>query len=167
MQTRGPIPFLSLAIISLALHFALIIFLFILYFLGFSDGWQSWSTAWRVLPEHQWMLMAFGPLSLSMAGLALFFPKISPLKDAAAPTAGAVTPSSGLFYNFTPLTPAVHTNTIIRMALAESVAIFGFVLGFLNRAPLVAVPFIVFALIVQFTVGPLFGKMAGRSAAAP
>ncbi len=45
---------------------------------------------------------------------------------------------------------------IPRMALAESVAIFGFMTAFLNHSFLLVVPFAAWALILQIAVGPWF-----------
>ncbi len=47
---------------------------------------------------------------------------------------------------------------IVRMALAESVAIYGFVAAFLNHSFLLIVPFAVWALILQIFVGPWIQK---------
>ena len=163
MQVRGFANYLTLVIISLALHFALLIFLIVLYFLGSSDQWVNWSTGWRIFPENRWLLFAFAPLSLSMAALALYFPRVNPGSDQDRGVGTEANPSGGLFYRFEPLTMAVQGGTIIRMGIAETIAIFGFVLGFLNRAPLVALPFIASSLLVQFAVGPIFGRMLGRS----
>lgn len=47
---------------------------------------------------------------------------------------------------------------IPRMALAESIAIFGFLAAFLNHSFLLVVPFALWALILQISVGPWFEK---------
>ena len=162
MPARGPVNYQSLVIISLALHFSLLIYVFILYYLGYSNHWFLWTPDFRLFPGYVRLFYIFVPLSITMAALALLFPKLASRRTQAQ-NLGAIVPSSGLFYNFTPLTPEIQSHTIIRMAIAESVAILGFVLGYLNHAPLVAVPFVLAGLVVQFLVGPVFGRMSSRS----
>jgi len=47
---------------------------------------------------------------------------------------------------------------MVRMALAESVAIYGFVAAFLNHSLLLMAPFALWALILQIFVGPWIQK---------
>lgn len=45
----------------------------------------------------------------------------------------------------------------LRMALAEAMGVYGLVAAFVNRSLLLAVPFLIAALVVQFFIGGLFG----------
>ncbi len=144
MNAKNLPPF-PLLIISVALHSSILLYVFILYFLSSQGGQLDWASGWRNFPEHRILLYVFCVLSGAMAVLAFSLPAL-------------VKSESG--FSFNPLNQRTQQLTIARMALAESIAIFGFVLGFLNRAPLVAVPFAAVALFVQFLVGPIWGKLA-------
>jgi len=154
---RKPIPYLPLAIIGFAMHLSILIYAFVLYYLSISS--PGWVFSWRVFPDNRVMLYVFGAMALSCAGFALAAPLVI------KPTVpnGSVQPAS-LFLNFSPPTTKVQQITIVRMAIAEVAAILGLVLAFLNQSVLLAVPFLVLGLIVQFIVGPIGGKIFGGPA---
>lgn len=139
-------------IIAAALHVSILIYVGIAYFLANANGWTM---DWRVDPDKAVILYALAAAAFMSAALALMAPRIF-FKD---PQAAQETP---LFFDFSQVTPRIQTATILRMALAESVAIYGLVLAFLNQSFLVIVPFAVVGVFLQFLVGPFKSVLTGK-----
>ncbi len=57
--------------------------------------------------------------------------------------------------------PAFQTTTILGMALAEAVALLGFVLGFLGLPKAIAIPFFCVCWVLQLTKFPTLQKIVG------
>jgi len=155
-DSNKPISYLTLAIIGFAMHLSILVYGFVIVYLGSMN--PGWEFGWRVLPDKRAMFWVLAIMALSCAGLALAIPKI--LKTN-APEAASQAGSESLFFNFSPPTMRVQQVTIIRMAIAEAIAIFGVVLAFLNQSVLLVAPFLALGLLVQFIVGPLGGKIFG------
>lgn len=156
MANEKEIPFLPLAIISFALHVSILLYVGIPAFLASNS--PDWVFGWRVFPEQNTIFWTLVMVAVLDSGLAIAFPLISK-KGIAAPESAVGGPApQSLFLNFSPLSMPVQQITIVRMAIAESVAIFGLVLAMLNRSVLVAIPFCLVGLLVQFIVGPIWGK---------
>ncbi len=110
-------------IVALALHFSILIYVFVIYFLSQNSNPDEWVMAFRILPDQLMFVIALAAFSLVNTGMAIFFKPLIP-----------------------------------RMALAESIAIFGFLAAFLNHSFLLIVPFALWSLILQIFVGPWIQK---------
>lgn len=130
---------------GIALHFSILMYVFVLYFLAQNSIADEWVMTFRILPDQQMFVIALAAFSLVNTGMAIFLKPLIP-----------------------------------RMALAESIAIFGFlaaflyqtfkgevqslslkkngkgIAAFLNYSFLLVVPFALWALILQIFVGPWF-----------
>ncbi len=157
-QTNSTRPYLPLVIISVAMHVSILIYVFVLYFLSSQRG--DWTMGWRVFPEQQTLFFVLTGLGLAEFCIALMLPKFYLKESGGRPLDPTMSGGPGIFLNFEPLTLRVHQLTILRMAIAEAVAIFGFVLAFMNRSLALAIPYCAVGLILQFLVGPIWGKIA-------
>lgn len=128
----------SIKIIAAALHATIFVYVGIVFFLGQNQGWVS---SMRPRPGMEPLVAALSMASLITSMLAIYFPRIMKAGDS-------------LFFDFETITPQIQTVTIIRMALAESVAIFGIVVSFTNQMTMIIVPFAVVGLFLQILVGP-------------
>lgn len=159
MQTHPP-TFVNLVIMSLALHLSIAIYVFVAFFLEKSAGWAE---GWHITAEKQILLFALSGASIMTGLLAVIFPR---LMKAKAPEPSVASSPLGqeenLIFSFQTIDPRTQSLTIIRMALAESIALFGLILAFLNQSAPLILPYAAAALLLQFVVGPIFGKMYRR-----
>lgn len=139
----------SITKISFALHVSIVIYLFILYQLSSGEGWTR---DWRIQPDELLMVQILTAMSVLTALLAVLWPKFFMKSDTPDQT-------RPLILDFRNVDPKIQTVTILRMALAEAAGIYGLVAAFLNRSLLLGVPYLVGALIVQFVVGAVFGRL--------
>ncbi len=116
--------------ISIALHMSIVIYVVVAFLLSRQAGWDP---GWRIREGNEVLFLALLVPTMLTGILSVVFPRL------AGKTGDAV--------------------TIVRMALAESIAIFGLVLSFINQSRLIIVPFAIVALIVQFLVGPIYEKL--------
>lgn len=151
---------MNLVSVSVGLHVSILVYIFVLFFLGNTGGWPA---GWHVNPENRILLFALSGLSIVIGLLAVglpFFMK-KKLVDASTPSSSSHQ-ESNLILNFQTPDAQTQSITIIRMALAEAIALFGFVLAFLNQSAFVALPYAGAGLLLQIFVGPLFGKFYRR-----
>lgn len=139
-------------VIAGALHASILVYVGIAYFLANAGGWAM---DWRIDPDSAVILYALSGASFMDAALALMAPRVF-FKDPQA------TQEAPLFYDFSQVTPRIQSATIVRMALAESVAIFGLVLAMLNKSFLMILPFAAVGVILQFLVGPFKAVLTGK-----
>jgi hypothetical protein len=140
-------------VIALALHMTIFIYVFVVFFLA-SQG--QWTFGWT-LGEGKEIIVLILAFAASINGtLSLFLPRL--LKGMAPPPSVPYEVNEApLFFDFSNVTPKLLSLTIVRMALAEAVAIFGLVAAFLNQAAYWVLPFAAAGLILQVLVGP-FGR---------
>jgi hypothetical protein len=140
-------------IIALAMHLSILIYIFIVFFMA-SQG--QWARGWILGAGKEVIVMILAFNALVAGALSLFLPRI--MKGMAPPsTVPHEVSRAPLFFDFTDVTPKLQSLTITRMALAEAVAIFGFVAAFLNQAAYWVLPFAAAGLLLQILVGP-FGR---------
>ena len=146
--------------ISLNLHLSIVIYVVIVFYLERSAGWPG---GWHIDAERQILVLALSGASLMTGSLAVIFPKLMKAKPPESPVVSSpIGQEESLIFSFQTIDARTQSVTIIRMALAESIALFGLVLPFLNQSALLILPFAVASLIIQFLVGPIFGKMCRR-----
>lgn len=158
----------GLFIINLAMPISILIFVFVIFFMAHE---QSWSMVFTIQPEQQVLFLLLTVLSFVNAGLLVAAPRIfsgilnskensQDKKLEAATTYQAEvnehSANHSLFLDYRgDITNGIQSMTIFRFALAESIAIFGFVLSFINQSPLVILPYAFVAVTLQFIFGPL------------
>lgn len=140
-------------IIALALHVSILFYGGVVIYLAHINHWVS---SWALSSTHETLLLAFVVVSIVTGAVAVFFPRLR--KGSHPPLQGAEVISSPLFFDFTQVTTEIQTLTIVRMALAEAVAIFGMALSFITQSPTWILPFGAASLLLQVLVGP-FGRM--------
>lgn len=141
---------IPLRIISFAMHFSILIYVFIVFFLSQTQGWPVKTWGEWIQPDFQVIFYVLVGVAVFNGFLTVIVPLLfSPRKpDSTRPVS--------LFFDFKNFTPRMFTQTILRLAFSESVAILGFVLAFLNQSPWLIVPFAVVALILQVVFAPWF-----------
>ncbi|MBX7148404.1 hypothetical protein K1X76_04910 [bacterium] len=152
----------TLKIISLALHFSLLMITGVCFFMGTQNGWVM---EFIIQPDKSFffyaMLMAASVSVLLIVTWPFFTLHPPSTMDEAKVyyQEREKSPFDRMFYDFKNPTQDILAKTIIRMAGCESVALFGFVAAFLNQAPLLMLPFSFVALTLQFIFGPIYGSM--------
>lgn len=159
-----------LVIISLALHFSILLYVAIVFFYGDKIDWlesthqffitgQSWSSDWIIREDKKILFNVLLIVSMATGFLSLLFPRFAPKPQ--GETSSPISPSenASLFFDFKKEDKQITNLTVVRMALAEVIAIYGLVLSILNQSRMVIVPFAAVALILQFLVGPIYGKL--------
>jgi len=142
-----------LKIITAAMMFSVIIYFGLVNFLGSQNHWPF---SFEMDDSKKTIAMALSLVGLMSLALSFYFPRIFKPQN---PTIEAgLQETVPLFLDFSKAGPQHVTLTIIRLALAESVAIQGLVLSFLLQSTAWIVPFGFLALFTQFLVSP-FGKM--------
>lgn len=152
----------NLYIICLAFSFAVISLTFVAFFIAPP---QNGNLNWNIKPENEIIYFALTVVALINAMLSIFAPALFAglLRSSSENKQPSYqVPQKSLLLNFDPITPAVYLLTLIRLALAESIAIFGFILSFLNESPFIILPYALIALCIQLIVGPLFSKVVKR-----
>lgn len=146
-----------LTLIALALHVSILLYIGVVFFLANSGGWIS---AWTVFPGNEVPFLVMAVFGAVTAFLSLFAPKI--LKNRGQ-TASDLSQIEGepLFFDFSDVTKRIRSITIVRMALAEAVVLYGFVQSINNQTPLWILPFAAVGLCLQIVVGP-FGAVFFR-----
>jgi F0F1-type ATP synthase membrane subunit c/vacuolar-type H+-ATPase subunit K len=141
-------------IIAAALHVSILIYGFVVFLLARSSG--GWTMGWNLRPGNEILFYALAGASAMTGLLSVVLPRL--LRSAApAPSTPHEVGQAPLFFDFSQVTPQLLSLTITRMALAETIAIFGFVLAFLNQAASWILPFAAAGLLLQILVGP-FGR---------
>lgn len=140
-------------LIALALHLSIFIYIFVVFFLA-SQG--RWAPGWTLGEGKEPIVLILAFAAVLNGILSLLLPRI--LKGMAPPPSVPYEVNQApLFFDFSNVTPKLLSLTIIRMALAEAVAIFGLVAAFLNQAAYWVLPFAAVGLLLQVLVGP-FGR---------
>ncbi len=154
-------PMHPLYIIGLALHMSVAIYVGIIFFLSSNGGWVN---HWAFQADQEVISYALVFMAINSACLSVLFPRFLKIKISSPKPAYdlGVDETSRLFFDFSVIDPPLQTLTIIRMALAESIAIFGFVVAMLNQSAFLIVPFAVLGFLIQVAVGP-FGKLIGMN----
>jgi len=151
----------NLLVIEMAMHFSILIYVFVLFSLAHSAG--TWASGWVLKPENQMLLYVFVALSFASSMLVVMAPKFVANKKTAESGLNPGAPAEGIFLDYSQTDGRVNKITIMRMAFAESIAIYGFILAFLNQAAWLVLPFAVLALALQVIFGPAVGKMMGNA----
>lgn len=155
-QTPGPtIPPAQMMLIAGALHFSILIYIFVIFLLAKSS--EGWVMGWFLKEGGNVFLFVFGAAALMAGTFSLLVPRIMKGGSSEMPSTPHEVLEKPLFFDFSSITPRIQTLTILRMALAESVAIFGFVLSMLNQSSHWILPFAAAGLLLQILVGP-FGR---------
>lgn len=155
-MSQSPPTYRTLVIISLALHVSLGIYIFIPFFLATQNQWVDWTHGWVLKPEQAMLLWAFVGASAFSAIMVVMIPRLMTVsKKPEDPMVAPRRNQGEVFLDFGNFTPRIFIQTIVRLALAESIAIYGLVLAFVNQAPWWVVPFTVAALSLQVLFGPL------------
>lgn len=110
-----------------------------------------------ILQGNEMVTLVIAALSIPAALLSLVIPKFLD-KTPNDPINPHITDGSVVFYNWQNFKSAMFTVTLVRLALCESIAIYGFVISFLNHAFFNMIPFVMVALYLQFIYGPFFQK---------
>lgn len=142
----------QIRIIALALHISTLVYGGVIFILAQSNRWVS---SWSLTPGMQILLYILLGSALICGGISILWPRL--LKAERPTSPGAAIEPTPLFYDFSQTTPAIQTATIVRMALAEAVAIFGMVLSLITQSPTWIIPFGAAGLLLQILVGP-FGR---------
>lgn len=109
-----------------------------------------------------WMPPLMMGVALILAVLVIVLPKLIPLQPAPDQTdyqrmlTDAPTTTSA-WLDYAHSTPRLHTLTILRLALAESIAVIGWVMALLMANALLYIPFAALALLLQVVFGPIVG----------
>lgn len=140
----------TLKLVAFALHFSCLIFIGLIFFMASSKG--EWTYQFNILKQPQ-IVMIFCFLAIVESVLVILFPMIA--KNSQSSNSGK------LWFNFDKLHMHDYNLTIIRMALAESICILGFVVALLNHDALWILPFYGVSQILQVLVGP-FNKMGHK-----
>lgn len=145
-----------LAVIGIGLHVSIAIYVGVVFFLSQGAGW---TTQWVIHEDKRLIFNILAGLSTVMALLAFYLPRLLPPASRlpGQPTRVGET-DRPLIFDFKIVDQRIMTVTIVRMALAESVAIYGLINAFLNQSLSVVFPFAAGGLLVQFVVGPFFRK---------
>ncbi len=150
----------SLQIISAALHLSILLYGLILFFI--SQSGEKWENSAKISSDYAAIAFILLALSFLNASLALLWPKIFKIEPQSdLPTSPSNLTHSDLFFNFDRLTSDMQSSTIIRMALAESIALFGFVLCILHHSLVFYFPFGFLALMLQISLGALRKNVFG------
>jgi len=138
----------NIRIIAFAMHGSILIYGYVLYTLSRSGGWLS---SWTIDPEKTTIIYVLAGAAACSAIIALFWPRL--LKT---------TPPTPLFLDFSNVTPQVQKVTIVRMAVAEAVALYGFVASFSTQTMNWFLLFGAVGLFLQILVGPFGAVLKGR-----
>jgi len=138
----------NIRIIAFAMHVSILIYGYILFNLSRAGGWLS---SWTIEPEKQIMVYVLAGAAVCSGIVSLVWPRF--LKT---------TPPTPLFLDFSDVTPQVQKVTIIRMAVAEAVALYGFVASFLTQSLNWFLVFGAVGLFLQILVGPFGRFMKGN-----
>lgn len=137
-----------LNLVTLALHFSCFLLVGVVFFLASQSA--EWSYQFRLLESKQILAVLFAGMSVMQIGIATIFPRIAKKPDQTQP--------GPIFLNFRELTQQEYTFTIVRLALCESITIFGFVLSFLFKDALWVLPFFAVSQIAMIAFGPFNPK---------
>lgn len=148
-----------LTILSAALHISILIYVVLVFLLAHIGGWSS---PWSIHPDNEILLYGLMGAAFVNGMLAVYAPRL--FKDPKAQASGVPYQEEPLFFDFsnTTVTPRMRGMTIIRMASAESVALFGLILAILNQSVAIIVPFAVAGLLLQIAVGAFGGLLIRR-----
>ncbi|HEX5036249.1 MAG TPA: hypothetical protein VFX30_03735 [bacterium] len=138
----------NIRVIAFAMHASIIIYGYALFTLSRSGGWLS---SWAIAPEKKIAIYVLAGAAVSSGIVALIWPRF--LKT---------TPPTPLFLDFSNVTPQVQKMTIVRMAVAEAVALYGFVASYLNQSLNWFLAFAAVGLFLQILVGPFGRLLRGR-----
>ena len=139
--TENPkvIPSRVIRIIAFAMHASILIYGYVLFTVSRSGGWTS---SWDMPPERKIVFYVLVGMSAVCGALSLLWPRFA---------------KEPLFFDFSTVTQRIHSLTVLRMALAEAIALYGFVLAYLNQSIPLFYPFAAVGLFLQVLVGP-FGR---------
>ena len=153
-EPQKPIPLAKMQILAVALHFSILIYVSIAFFLATSS--PDWVMGWTLKEEYRILAYVLIAVSIAAGALALSIPKImkNTPPQRMTPYDAAESP---LFFDFSNITRRIQTLTILRMALAESIVLYGLILSILNQALYWVLPFAAVGLLLQILVGP-FGR---------
>jgi F0F1-type ATP synthase membrane subunit c/vacuolar-type H+-ATPase subunit K len=159
-------PVFTVKILSVAMMVSVLIFFGVAVFTSMQvvGGADMWS--FHVPKGMQVIFMALGFVALVNAGLSAVIHKFldkamdkmtgqHSSNPANLPPVYSGENKSSWFYDWSQFKPHMQTSTIVRLALAESVAIFGLVLSFLSHVPMNMVPFLVLSLVLMYLWSPL------------
>lgn len=159
MNNRPSLPEAQI-IIALGLHASILIYVFVAFIMSHNE---EWIMGWRVAEEFKILFAVLTFVSFLMAAIVFMIPRLMGLSEANQETI-----LSGSYIsekNSNEVTPTIkQTNvTVIQMALAESIALFGLVLSILNKSFMIIIPYAFFSLAIQFSVSPLRKKLFSQS----
>ena len=152
-----------ITIIAMAMHVSILIFFGLVYLLASQAPVERpWISSFAVPHGNEIVVMVFTGMAAVLGGLSLFFPVIAAKSQKPVISdlpANDDKPKTVLFFDFDKIDQNMLTLTIVRFALAESIAIFGLVLSFLSQSTAWVMPFAFVALSIQILVGPFGGKL--------
>lgn len=154
-----------LSVQALAMHISLLIYAFIVYRL--SSG-PDWVREWRVKPELEPLFLALCAVSLMAAVGTVYIPfiwaklKPRPVGKSLLPPGLQPSQEGSLFLDYRMVTSTTVALTILRLTMAESIAVFGLILAFTNESVQILGPFILASLALQLLFGPFFGHWLSR-----
>lgn len=143
----------SLLIINVALMAALFLFLMMLFTIFGKPEFDGTS-----IPESLIMIVfILGFMAVPMSCLCLFLPLVFGFWRRAEVSKQPTTLAQKIFFDFDDkiLFTKMMPITIMRLAFAEAVALFGFVLAFLTHNLFFYLPFMILSLVLMVLVGPL------------
>jgi hypothetical protein len=138
----------NIRIIAFAMHVSILIYGGALFILSKSGGWIS---SWVLEPEKQSTVYTLAGAAVFSGIMALFWQRL--LKT---------TPSTPFFLDFSNVTPEVLKVTIVRMCVAEAVAIQGFVASLITQSLNWFLVFGAVGLFIQILIGPFGRFMKGN-----
>lgn len=151
---------LAIKIINGAMMFSQLIFVFVAFMVSQGSDIQM---QFKLREGTQTIVMIFGMIAGMQSLMVLFAPKflkrstnqqVAPKQNLSPEDLLNSEPASSLFFDFSSFDQYIYTTTIIRLALAESIGILGFVIAVLNKAVPLMLPFTLLSLSLQFVVGP-------------
>ncbi len=159
LESQNKFLFKKLVIVSVALHVSILIYAGVIFFI--SQTTPDWVLEWRIIEQQEPLLYALSAMAIGTAFLTFYAPRWFKTENdrhkISTPETSFLQQTKPLVLNFQALNSAAVTMTILRMTMAEAVAIYGFLNAFINQSVLLAVPFFAVGLILQFLVGPIFG----------
>ncbi len=147
----------TLKIISLAIAFSTLTLLAASYFMNSQIMGGPGLFQFYILPGMEAMTGVVALMAVPAALLSVVIPKfldktpVDPLKPHR--TGGNI-----VFYNWDNYKPIMFTTTLVRLALSESIAIYGFMISIFNHTLMNMIPFVGVALYLQFLWSPFFKR---------
>ena len=156
-KQQQPQTLAQLKILAAAIAFSTVLLLVVSFVLNSQIVDGPGLFQFYVLPGLEMVTAVLAFATLWPAGLSFVIPKFLD-KTPVDPMKPHVVEGGIFFYNWNHFQASMFATTIVRLALSESVAIFGFLISFMNHSFFNMIPFVVVSLYLQFLWGPFYQK---------